>query len=59
MKVVAHLSATKIAFGDTICKGEGENYIVCPNLKRSFTRNYGGLAASFVNLETLAERLRL
>ena len=38
---------------------EGENYIVCPNLKRSFTRSYRGLAASFVNLETLAERLKL
>lgn len=57
MKAVAQLSAAKIAFGDTICKSEGENCIVCPNLKRSLTRSYGSLA--FVNLETLVERLKL
>ena len=39
--------------------GEGENYIVCPNLKLSFTRTCGGLAVPSVNLETLAGRLKL
>jgi hypothetical protein len=38
---------------------KGENWIVCPDLKRSFTRGFGDTSATFVSLDMLVDNLKL